>query len=109
MRREFQTSCSTQCECACFEYLHVYLPDISAAEVTRIAEYYHTNCSCVIKTLEPRKRATERDLKAVVAKVQALEGGYIAPWDEELIPDSIVDKLPTSGYNLFTSHCTSSF
>lgn len=76
------------------------LPDISAAEVTRIAEYYHTKCNCVIKTLEPRKRATERDLKAVVAKVQALEGGDIAPWDEEHIPDSIVDKPPTPGYNV---------
>ncbi|KAG0557873.1 hypothetical protein KC19_11G163400 [Ceratodon purpureus] len=73
------------------------IPDISAAEVTRIAEYYHTKCNCVIKTLEPRARATERDLKAIVAKVQALEGGDIASWDEEHIPDSIVDKLPTPG------------
>lgn len=92
-----------------FNICMFYSPDISAAEVTRIAEYYHTKCSCVIKTLEPRARATERDLKAVVAKVQALEGGEIAPWDEELIPDSIVDKLPTSGYNPFTSQWTSSF
>jgi len=83
--------------------LHVYLPDISAAEVTEIAEYYHTTCSCVIKTLEPRARATEKDLKAIVAKVQALEGGDITVWDEEQLPDSIVDKSPTSGYDLFTS------
>lgn len=72
------------------------------AEVTKIAEYYHTKCNCVIKTLEPRARATERNLRAMVAKIQALEGGDIAPWDEEHIPDSIVDKLPTPGYNSFS-------
>jgi len=74
------------------------IPEISPAEVTRIAEYYHTKCNCVIKTLEPRARATEKDLRAVVAKVQALESqGDIAPWDEEHIPDSIVDKVPIPG------------
>ena len=88
--------------------MNIHLSDISAAEVTRIAEYYHTKCSCVIKTLEPRARATERDLKAIVAKVQALEGGDIAPWDEEQLPDSIVDKLPTRGYNSFFRQCISS-
>lgn len=76
----------------------VFCAEISAAEVTRIAEYYHTKCNCVIKTLEPRARATEKDLRAVVAKVQALESqGDIAPWDEEHIPDSIVDKVPIPG------------
>lgn len=73
------------------------IPDISAAEVAKIAEYYHAKCNCVIKTLEPRARSTERDLKAILAKVQAHEGGDIAPWDEEHTPDSIVDKLPIPG------------
>lgn len=83
------------------KYLKFYSPDISAAEVAKIAEYYHAKCNCVIKTLEPRARSTERDLKAILAKVQAHEGGDIAPWDEEHTPDSIVDKLPIPGYKPF--------
>ncbi|KAJ7536029.1 hypothetical protein O6H91_12G054400 [Diphasiastrum complanatum] len=75
------------------------LPAITAAEVAKFADYYSTACSCVIKTVEPRARATLEDLKAVVAKVEALElSGAIAPWNEDYIPDEIVDRKPTPGF-----------
>lgn len=86
-------------ECTVVMHFCFASTEISAAEVTRIAEYYHTKCSCVIKTVEPRARATVEDLKAVVAKVQALEErGDITPWDEEHIPDAIVERIPSPGY-----------
>lgn len=75
------------------------LPQITAAEVSKIAENYRTTCSCVVKTVEPRARATIEDLKAVVYKIQSLEeAGEILPWDEEQIPEEIVENIPLPGY-----------
>lgn len=74
------------------------LPQITAAEVSKVAENYRTTCSCVIKTVEPRARATPEDLKAIVFKVQALEdAGLISEWDEEQIPEEIVENKPIPG------------
>lgn len=74
------------------------LPQITAAEVSKIAENYRTTCSCVIKTVEPRARATPEDLKAIVSKVQAYEdAGQILQWDEEKIPEEIVENTPSPG------------
>ncbi|BBN04021.1 zinc protease [Marchantia polymorpha subsp. ruderalis] len=74
------------------------LPEITAAEVTKIAECYLSKNSCVVKTVEPRARVTQEDLKAVLYKVEALESRRdIPPWDEELIPDDIVEKIPAAG------------
>ncbi|KAG6556881.1 hypothetical protein Mapa_001461 [Marchantia paleacea] len=74
------------------------LPEITAAEVTKIAECYLSKHSCVIKTVEPRARVTQEDLKAVLYRVEALESRRdIPPWDEELIPDEIVEKIPAAG------------
>lgn len=74
------------------------LPQITAAEVSKVAENYRTTCSCVIKTVEPRARATPEDLKAIVFKVQALEDvGLISEWDEEQIPEEIVENKPIPG------------
>lgn len=76
----------------------VYSTEITAAEVSKVAENYRTTCSCVIKTVEPRARATPEDLKAIVFKVQALEdAGLISEWDEEQIPEEIVENKPIPG------------
>lgn len=49
--------------------------------------------------MEPRARVTQEDLKAVLYKVEALESRRdIPPWDEELIPDDIVEKIPAAGW-----------
>ncbi|KAL2635876.1 hypothetical protein R1flu_007355 [Riccia fluitans] len=81
------------------------LPEITAAEVTKIAEFYLSKNSCVIKTVEPRARVTPEDLKAVLYKVEALENKRdIPPWDEELIPDEIIDKMPTAGSIVSSTH-----
>ncbi|KAH7414951.1 hypothetical protein KP509_14G020500 [Ceratopteris richardii] len=75
------------------------LPQITASEVSKVAENYRTTCSCVIKTVEPRARVTPEDLKAIVSKVQSLEEAkLIPPWDEEQIPEEIVDNKPTAGH-----------
>lgn len=74
------------------------LPQITAAEVSKVAENYRTTCSCVIKTVEPRARATLEDLKGIVYEVQASEdAGLISQWDEEQIPEEIVETKPMPG------------
>eukprot|EP00850_Spirogloea_muscicola_P005254 SM000023S07710 [mRNA] locus=s23:983129:990756:- [translate_table: standard] len=74
------------------------LPDILTADVSRLAEKFTLQQSCVIKTVEPKASASEDDMKALVHKVVALEkSGGILPWDEELIPEDIVDKKPVPG------------
>lgn len=51
-----------------------------------------------MKTVEPRSRVTPEALKAVLHKVEALESsGDLFQWDEELIPDDIVDNKPVPG------------
>lgn len=58
-----------------------------------------TSCSCVIKTIEPRASAIADDLKHVVSKVNRLEEErIISPWDEEQIPEEIVNTKPNPGY-----------
>ena len=72
--------------------------EITSAEVSKIAENYHTTRSCEIKTVEPRSWTTHEDLKAIVSKVQALEDSRaILPWEEEKIPEEIVEIKPTPG------------
>lgn len=67
-------------------------------EVSKIAENFYTTCSCIIKTVEPKVTVNEEGLKAIVAKVTALERqGDISTWNEQDIPDVIVKELPTSG------------
>lgn len=74
------------------------LPHITAADVSRFAENFHTACSCVIKIVEPRACATVEDLKAVVLKVNSLEEERnIPPWDDEHIPEEIVINKPDPG------------
>ncbi|CAM6103151.1 unnamed protein product [Calypogeia fissa] len=74
------------------------LPEITAAEVAKIADFYLSKNSCVVKTVEPRARVTSDALKGVLRKVEALESsGDLSQWDEELIPDDIVDKKPNPG------------
>jgi len=66
--------------------------------VSKIAESFNTTCSCIIKTVEPKVTANEGELKAIVAKVTALEReGAISTWNEQDIPDVIVKELPTRG------------
>jgi hypothetical protein len=76
----------------------MHLTEITSAEVSKIAENYRTTCSCVIKTVEPRSWTTHEDLKAIVSKVQALEDSQvILPWEEEKIPEEIVETKPIPG------------
>lgn len=78
--------------------LRFALSEISAAEVSRLADCYHIKKSCIIKVVEPHSTASESDLKAVVAKVEALEKqGDIAAWDEENLPSGIVAEIPIPG------------
>lgn len=79
--------------------LRFALPEISAAEVSRLAQCYLIKKSCTIKVVEPHSSASKKDLKAVVAKVDALEKqGDVAAWDEENLPSGLVAEIPISGY-----------
>ncbi|XP_062090970.1 zinc protease PQQL-like isoform X2 [Humulus lupulus] len=72
--------------------------DILASDLSKYAEKLQTSCSCVIKTIEPRASAVVDDLKNVVLKINALEKeGSIVPWDEEQIPEEIVNTKPNPG------------
>lgn len=72
--------------------------DISPAEVSKFAINFCTTCSCVIKIVEPRARATLEDLKAAVVKVNALENDRNIPlWDDENVPEEIVGESPEPG------------
>ncbi|XP_028113701.1 zinc protease PQQL-like [Camellia sinensis] len=74
------------------------LPHISASEVSKYAENFRTSCSCVIKTIEPRATATMDDLKTVVPMINSLEEEQsIPPWDDEHIPEEIVNIKPNPG------------
>ncbi|OMO67363.1 hypothetical protein CCACVL1_20585 [Corchorus capsularis] len=74
------------------------LPYLSASEVSKFAEKLQTSCSCVLKTIEPRASATIDDLKNVVLKINNLEKeGNISPWDDEHIPEEIVNIKPNPG------------
>ena len=51
--------------------------------------------------MEPRSTATVDDMRNVVSKVNSLEEEMkIAPWDEEKIPEEVVNEKPTPGYPL---------
>ncbi|ESQ42744.1 hypothetical protein EUTSA_v10012682mg [Eutrema salsugineum] len=74
------------------------LPQISASDVSKYSEKLRTSCGCVIKTMEPRSAATVDDMRNVVSKVNSLEEEKkIAPWDEEKIPEEVVNEKPTPG------------
>lgn len=48
--------------------------------------------------MEPRSAATVDDMRDVVSKVNSLEeAAEIAPWDEEKIPEEVVNEKPTPG------------
>lgn len=48
--------------------------------------------------MEPRSNATVDDMRNVVSKVNSLEEEMkIAPWDEEKIPEEVVNEKPTPG------------
>ncbi|GLT79043.1 hypothetical protein SLA2020_505530 [Shorea laevis] len=80
------------------------LSHISASEVSKYAEKLQTSCSCVIKTVEPRASATIADLKEAILKISQFEKEQsIAPWDEEQIPEEIIDIKPNSG-NIVEQH-----
>ncbi|KAH7572183.1 hypothetical protein JRO89_XS04G0216300 [Xanthoceras sorbifolium] len=74
------------------------LPQISALEVSKYSEKLRTSCSCVVKTIEPRTFATIVELKNVVLKINAIEEEKsISPWDDEHIPEEIVNAKPNPG------------
>lgn len=80
--------------------------DISAAEVSKIAEHLVTSNNCVIKTTEPYVVADQEKLKAIVANVREMEiQGDIAPWNEDNLPEVIVKDLPTPGVISETKEC----
>ena len=66
--------------------------------MSKYAEKLQTSCSCVLKTIEPQASATIDDLKTVVLKINNLEKeGSISPWDDEYIPEEIVNIKPIPG------------
>lgn len=72
--------------------------DISAPEVSKIAEQFYATCSCIIRTIEPHVNASEDDLKNVVENVTEMERqGGIGTWKEQTLPDAIIKDLPTPG------------
>ncbi|OMO91641.1 hypothetical protein COLO4_18247 [Corchorus olitorius] len=74
------------------------LPDISASEVSKIAETLWTSCSCSIQIVEPRASATTDDMKNIVMKINKLEKeSSITPWEDEHVPEEIVDSKPNAG------------
>ncbi|GMQ06239.1 hypothetical protein CsSME_00050896 [Camellia sinensis var. sinensis] len=74
------------------------LPHISASEVSKYVENFRTSCSCVIKTIEPWAFVTVDDLKTVVSMINSLEEEQsIPPWDDEHIPEEIVNMKPNPG------------
>ncbi|ONH97864.1 hypothetical protein PRUPE_7G214900 [Prunus persica] len=74
------------------------LPQITTAEISKYAVKLQTSCSCVIKTIEPRASATIGDLKNVVSMINDLEEKrIISPWDDEQIPEEIVNSKPNPG------------
>ncbi|KAF5935352.1 hypothetical protein HYC85_026481 [Camellia sinensis] len=74
------------------------LPHISASEVSKYVENFRTSCSCVIKTIEPWATVTVDDLKTVVSMINSLEEEQsIPPWDDEHIPEEIVNMKPNPG------------
>ncbi|KAL5699599.1 hypothetical protein ACHQM5_030479 [Ranunculus cassubicifolius] len=80
------------------QFQKTLLPQISAVEVSKYAENFHTTCNCVVKTVEPLTYVTVDDLKAVVVKVNSLEEErQISPWVEEHIPEEIINKIPYPG------------
>ncbi|XP_024516679.1 zinc protease PQQL-like [Selaginella moellendorffii] len=80
------------------------LPGITATEVADIANLLKARLSCIIKTIEPRVSVTVKDLKNVIAKVQALEDeGSIPPWNEEDVPEEVVENKPEPGVILETT------
>ncbi|KAL4301725.1 hypothetical protein GQ457_10G017130 [Hibiscus cannabinus] len=74
------------------------LPDILASEVSKFAEKLWTSCSCVILIVEPQAFAGIDDMKNIVMKINKLENkGSISPWDDEHIPEEIVNSMPNTG------------
>lgn len=48
--------------------------------------------------MEPRSAATVDDMRNIVSKVNSLEEeNMIVPWDEEKIPEEVVNEKPTPG------------
>ncbi|XP_021276229.1 zinc protease PQQL-like [Herrania umbratica] len=74
------------------------LPDILASEVSKFAEKLWTPSSCVIQIVEPQASATIDDLKNILLKINKLEKERsISPWDDECIPEEIVNSKPNTG------------
>ncbi|OMO67365.1 hypothetical protein CCACVL1_20587 [Corchorus capsularis] len=74
------------------------LPDILASEVSKIAETLWTSCSCSIQIVEPHASATTDDMKNIVMKIYKLEKeSSITPWEDEHVPEEIVDSKPNAG------------
>ncbi|KAL2930027.1 Zinc protease PQQL-like [Bienertia sinuspersici] len=75
-----------------------HLVAISATEVATYAQKLCTAYNCVIKAIEPQATVTVDDLKDAVAKITCLkEGRSILAWDEDQIPEEIVNIKPNPG------------
>ncbi|KAE8698399.1 Mitochondrial-processing peptidase subunit beta [Hibiscus syriacus] len=79
--------------------LHKFiLPDILASEVSKFAEKLWTSYSCVIQIVEPQAFAVIDDMKNIVMKINELEKTRsISPWDDEHVPEEIVNSKPNTG------------
>ncbi|KAK9820030.1 hypothetical protein WJX72_005269 [[Myrmecia] bisecta] len=75
-----------------------FLPKITAQELAALAEMLRSTCSCVVKVGSHKRSVSVDELKAVMAKVDAMEArGEIGPWQEDDVPTSILEHIPEPG------------
>ncbi|XP_021860861.2 zinc protease PQQL-like isoform X1 [Spinacia oleracea] len=74
------------------------LPQLSVSMVSRYSEKLRMSKSSVITITEPRATVTEKDLQDLVSDTNSLEEeGKISPWEDDFIPDEVVQVKPTPG------------
>ncbi|XP_021725006.1 zinc protease PQQL-like isoform X1 [Chenopodium quinoa] len=74
------------------------LPQLSASEVSRYSEKLRMSESSVIIITEPRATVTEKDLKDLLSETNSLEEkGKISPWEDDIIPEEVVQVKPNPG------------
>lgn len=72
--------------------------ELSVSMVSRYSEKLRMSKSSVITITEPRATVTEKDLQDLVSDTNSLEEeGKISPWEDDFIPDEVVQVKPTPG------------
>lgn len=75
------------------------LPQMRASEVSQYSERLRTSDGPVIIVTEPRASVTEEELHSVVSEIDSLEkDGNISDWEDDLIPEEIIQVKPKPGH-----------